>query len=70
MATPESGVGTSDPYTEIVRRLSPEQKLAVAQSLRETAWELVAAGVRLRQPELPEPEVQDRVREIFRRVIA
>ena len=59
-----------DPYIEIVRRLTPEQKLAVALQLRDTAWQLAAAGVRLRHPELPENEVQARVREIFLRVVA
>ena len=59
-----------DPYIEIVRRLTPEQKLAVALQLRDTAWQLAAAGVRLCHPELPENEVQARVREIFLRVVA
>ena len=54
-----------DPHAEILRRLTPAQKLAVAQQLRETAWMLSAAGVRARHPELCEAEVQARVRDIF-----
>lgn len=57
----------SDTYLEILRRLTPAEKLATAQRLRETAWELTAAGVRLREPHFTEQQVQDRVREIFHR---
>ena len=60
----------SDPYLDALRRLTPEQKLAVAHQLRETAWELAAAGVRLRHPELAEEEVQERVRRLFARAVA
>lgn len=59
-----------DPHDDIIRRLTPGEKLAVAHQLRETAWELAAAGVRLRHPELTEDEVQALVREIFLRVTA
>ena len=45
--------------------LSPEQKLAVARQLRQTAWELVRAGVRLREPNLSDEAVEERVRRIF-----
>jgi hypothetical protein len=45
--------------------LSPEQKLAVARQLRQTAWELVRAGVRMREPGLSDDAVEERVRRIF-----
>jgi hypothetical protein len=47
--------------------LTPAQKLAVAQRLRQTAWELVRAGVRMREPALSDEAVEERVRQIFRR---
>ncbi len=53
-----------DLHDEILRRLTPEEKLAVAHQLRETAWELTAAGIRLRHPELSEDAVQARVRTV------
>jgi hypothetical protein len=51
----------------LLRRLTPAEKLRVSFQLRETAWQLTAAGVRLRQPELDDTAVEDRVREIFLR---
>jgi hypothetical protein len=57
----------SDIPVEILRALSPQRKLEVAQSLRRTAWELTAAGIRNRQPEWSELQVQEEVRAIFRR---
>jgi hypothetical protein len=53
---------------EILRALSPERKLQVAQGLRRTAWEIAAAGVRQRQPAWSEQRVQEEVRAIFGRV--
>ena len=50
--------------------MTPDAKLAVANGLRETAWELTAAGVRLREPHLDEEAVQQRVRDIFLRAVA
>lgn len=54
-------------HVDFVRQLTAEQKLNVASSLRNTAWELSAAGIRHAHPELPEEEVQQRVRQIFLR---
>lgn len=54
-------------YGAILRRLPPDQKYAVARQLRMTAWELAAAGLRLRHPELPEEAIQARVRALFLR---
>jgi hypothetical protein len=60
---------TRDAYADAVRGLTPEQKLRTAWSLRASAWELVAAGVRARHPELEETEVQERVRRVFLRAV-
>lgn len=46
--------------TEIVRRMSPEEKLAVMHGLIRQAWELKAAVIRSREPELSEDEVRRR----------
>jgi hypothetical protein len=43
------------------------RNLAVAMQLRETAWELSAAGIRTARPELSEEAVQVEVRALFRR---
>jgi hypothetical protein len=58
-------MSSGDPYLDALRRMTAEQKLAVAQQLRATAWELKAAGIRAQHPEWPEGEVQAKVREIF-----
>jgi hypothetical protein len=65
MATTKSGMPTID---EVLAAQTPEQKLATAFGLRNTAWQLTAAGVRLREPELDEAAVEERVRSIFSRV--
>jgi len=57
----------SDGYIRILKQLSPATRLAVAQQLRDTAWELTAAGVRMREPELSEDAVLERVRSVFAR---
>lgn len=46
--------------TESLRRLTPERKLTIMHALIRQAWELKAAVIRARQPELPEPEVRAR----------
>lgn len=53
---------------DIDRTLSEqaERNLAVAESLRRTAWELSAAGLRAFRPTLGEHEVQNEVRRLFR----
>lgn len=54
---------------DLDRRLAEqaERHLTTAASLRRTAWELAAAGLRTFRPELAEAEVQDEVRTLFRR---
>jgi hypothetical protein len=53
---------------EILRAMTPERKLQVAQQLRRTAWEITAAGVRNRHPGWSDDQIQEEVRVIFRRV--
>jgi len=65
-----ASIATSDPHANALKRMTPNAKLAVANGLRETAWQLTAAGVRLREPDLGEEEVQRRVRDIFLRVVS
>lgn len=49
---------------EILRRMTPEKKLAVMRALIRQAYELKAASVRAACPDLPEEEVQLRTRKI------
>jgi hypothetical protein len=44
--------------TDILRRMSPEQKLTVMHALIRQAWEFKAAAIRARQPDLSEPVVR------------
>jgi hypothetical protein len=50
--------------TDSLRRMSPEQKLTVMHGLIRQAWELKAAAVRARRPDLPEPDVRARAWEL------
>lgn len=50
--------------TEALRRMTPEQKLAVMHGLIRQAWELKAAVIRAREPDLPEHEVSARAWEL------
>ena len=52
--------------TEILRRMTPTQKLAVMHALWRQAWDLKTAGVRMQHPEWTTEVVAARVREIFR----
>jgi hypothetical protein len=49
----------------LIAAMSPERKLLISQALRNEAWALKAAWIRERNPELGEPEVQAKVRQIF-----
>jgi hypothetical protein len=49
--------------TEVLRRMSPAQKLAVMTSLIREAYRLKRAWIRLSEPGLSEEELQRRVRE-------
>ncbi len=68
MRVPHNAVPAALSSDDLDRRLSEqaERNLATAESLRRTAWELSAAGLRAFRPELTEDEVQDEVRRLFR----
>jgi hypothetical protein len=53
------------PTAELSR--AAERNLAVAMSLRATAWQLAESGLRTFRPDLSEHEVQAEVRALFRR---
>lgn len=67
MQPTESESLTGTPSQDDVLSAHAERNLAVSASLRETAWELTAAGLRAFRPELDEEQVQAEVRTIFRR---
>lgn len=50
--------------TETLRRMTPGEKLAVMHGLIRQAWELKAAVIRAREPDLPQPEVRARAWEL------
>ena len=54
-------------YTRAVRDMTAEQKLASAEALWRTAWQLKVAGVRMQHPEWSETQVVARVRQLFLR---
>ncbi len=52
--------------TERYREMSPAEKLALADSLWDLAWDATKAGVRMRHPELTDAEVQRAARAVLR----
>jgi hypothetical protein len=50
---------------EIIRKMTPAQKFAIAQGLYDTAWEIKRAALRQQHPEWTEGQVLARVRRIF-----
>jgi len=50
---------------EIIRKMTPAQKFAIAQGLYDTAWEIKRAALRQQHPEWTEEQVLARVRRIF-----
>jgi len=52
----------SEEEVRILRAMTPAQKIAVMHSLIRQAYDLKAAGIRARWPELPEEEVRARTR--------
>ena len=55
-----------DRQTQLIRAMTPEQKLRASEALYAAAWDLKAAWIRSRHPELSESEIQDQVRGLFR----
>lgn len=56
-----------DAQTLALRAMSVEQKLVVAESLRNFAWELKRSVFARENPRLSAAEVEERVRQLFRR---
>ena len=54
-------------HLDALRALTAEERLLVAESLRQFAWSLEASVIAQRHPELSPADVQARVRELFRR---
>jgi hypothetical protein len=50
---------------EIIRKMTPAQKFAIAQGLYDTAWEIKRAALRQQHPEWTDRQVLARVRRIF-----
>jgi hypothetical protein len=59
---PTSRIDPIQEDTEILRRMTPAKKLAVMTALLREAIELMTSGVRSRWPDLPQEEVEARVR--------
>lgn len=54
-------------YDRALGNMTPAQKLASAEALWYTAWELKVAGVRMQHPEWSDSQIMDRVRQLFLR---
>lgn len=50
---------------EIIRKMNPAQKFAIARGLYDTAWEIKRAALRKQHPDWTEDQVLARVRRIF-----
>jgi len=50
---------------EIIRKMTPAQKFAIAGELYKTAWEIKRAALRQQHPNWSEEQVLARVRRIF-----
>lgn len=57
--------GDDDIETDILRRMSASQKLAVVDALWRQAWALKSAGVRAQHPDWSDEQVASAVREIL-----
>ena len=50
---------------EIIRKMTPAQKFAIAGELYKTAWEIKRAALRKQHPDWTEEQVLARVKRIF-----
>jgi hypothetical protein len=55
---------TRDHETDVLRGMTPERKLQVMGALIRQAYELKAAALRSRWPDMPELEVRERTKTI------
>ncbi len=51
---------------QLIRAMTPEQKIGASEALWAAAWELKAAWIQQQQPELDQSEVTEAVRRWFR----
>jgi hypothetical protein len=56
----------ADRQLELLRAMTPEQKIRASEALYLAAWDLKAAWLRGQHPDLPEAEIQEMVRRLFR----
>jgi hypothetical protein len=64
---PDMSTEAASHYDAIIKRMTPDQKFASAESLWWTAWELKMAGVRMQHPDWSESQVKDHVHHLFLR---
>ncbi len=50
---------------EIIRKMTPAQKFAIARELYDTAWEIKKSALRAQHPDWSEEQVHARVKRIF-----
>ena len=50
---------------EIIRSMTPQRRLQVAQELYETAWNLKLSGLKRQHPEWSEKEIFTKARRVF-----
>jgi hypothetical protein len=65
--TPQHVLDAERRQREIFRAMTPGRRWEQFLSLRATAWKLKRAGIRSLYPDLPEPEIENMVREYFLR---
>jgi hypothetical protein len=50
---------------EIIRKMTPAQKFAIARELYDTAWEIKKSALRAQHPDWTDDQVLARVKRIF-----
>jgi len=50
---------------EIIRKMTPAQKFAIARELYDTAWEIKCSALRSQHPDWTDEQVLARVKRIF-----
>jgi len=50
---------------EIIRKMTPAQKFAIARELYDTAWEIKKSAIRAQYPEWTDEQILARVKRIF-----
>lgn len=50
---------------EIIRNMTPAQRLEIARDLYDTAWEIKKSGLRAQHPDWSEEEIMAKLRRVF-----